>query len=114
MQEEIAARHDKEEIWVREVAGRKKQLYQQLLDRPRVYEARQKELKRGDGVHGITPNATSVAQSIHMNIRTLPPRGLKRAEGRGHFHMNGAVMYILEGEGYEIHDRERFDWKALN
>ncbi len=26
--------------------------------------------------------------------------------------MNEAAFYILDGEGYEIHDEQRYDWKA--
>jgi len=29
-----------------------------------------------------------------------------------HGHVNEAAFYILDGEGYEIHDGVRYDWKA--
>jgi mannose-6-phosphate isomerase-like protein (cupin superfamily) len=42
-----------------------------------------------------------------------PPRGV-RPGGRTqkHGHVNEAAFYILDGEGYEIHDGVRYDWKA--
>ncbi|MFC1962475.1 cupin domain-containing protein [Chloroflexota bacterium] len=32
--------------------------------------------------------------------------------GLNHGHMNEAVLYILKGKGYEIHDGEKFEWEA--
>src|SRR6266849_1772962 len=29
-----------------------------------------------------------------------------------HAHQNEAIFYILEGSGYEIHEGQRYDWKA--
>ncbi|MBI2917186.1 MAG: cupin domain-containing protein [Chloroflexi bacterium] len=39
-----------------------------------------------------------------------PPRGDEQE--RGHGHQNEAVFYILEGEGYELHDGKRYPWQA--
>lgn len=32
--------------------------------------------------------------------------------GLNHGHMNEAVLYILKGRGYEVHDGEKFEWEA--
>ena len=40
--------------------------------------------------------------------RSTRPGGSSQKHG----HVNEAVFYILDGEGYEIHDGVRYDWKA--
>jgi hypothetical protein len=37
----------------------------------------------------------------------LAPEG----ESQNHVHQNEALMYILNGEGYEIHDGKRYEWE---
>lgn len=49
-------------------------------------------------------------QSLSMHMVEIAPEG----HGKKHGHQNEAMMYILEGEGYEIHDGERYDWEAGN
>ena len=45
-----------------------------------------------------------------------PPHGLLEQsyvpKRQKHGHVNEAAFYILDGEGYEIHDGVRYDWKA--
>ena len=51
-----------------------------------------------------------ITQSLQMHMVELAPEG----DGKKHGHQNEALMYILEGEGYEIHDGEKYKWEAGN
>jgi quercetin dioxygenase-like cupin family protein len=51
---------------------------------------------------------TGITQSLQMHFRVLGPEGY----GKKHAHQNEALMYILDGEGYEIHDGEEYKWEA--
>lgn len=51
-----------------------------------------------------------ITQSLSMHMAELAPE----AEGKKHGHQNEAMMYILEGEGYELHDGKEYKWEAGN
>jgi quercetin dioxygenase-like cupin family protein len=51
-----------------------------------------------------------ITQSLSMHKAVLAPQG----EGKKHGHQNEAMMYILEGEGYELHDGKEYEWEAGN
>jgi len=51
-----------------------------------------------------------ITQTLSMHMAELAPEG----HGKKHGHQNEALMYILEGEGYEIHDGEKYKWEAGN
>ena len=51
---------------------------------------------------------SGVTQSLQLHLRVLAPEG----HGKKHYHQNEAMLYILEGEGYEIHDGEENKWEA--
>jgi quercetin dioxygenase-like cupin family protein len=46
--------------------------------------------------------------SLVLFFEEFPPSGVSQC----HAHQNGALFYVLDGEGYEIHDGERFPWEA--
>ena len=92
-------RHFKKRVFVRELAGVYGDLWQDLLKQPRVYTP--------TGSKVINPQSTAICQSIETQLEDYPPgRHPKR-----HGHMNSAVFIILEGKGYDIHDKVRYDWK---
>lgn len=87
---------------------------QQELDRlrsmPRVRRA--KEIKFIDGPqtysrHYVEPK-DGITQTFHLHLEEYAPGG----QSQKHGHVNEAAFYILDGEGYEIHDGVRYDWKA--
>ena len=45
---------------------------------------------------------------FHIHLEEYAPGG----QSQKHGHVNEAAFYILDGEGYEIHDGIRYDWKA--
>lgn len=51
---------------------------------------------------------SGITQSLQMHLRVLAPQGY----GKKHYHQNEAMMYILDGEGYEIHNDQEFEWEA--
>ena len=76
----------------------------ELLNKPRV-------MKRTPGVDEDTPpNVKMVVRRRGMScfIQNLPPGG----HSVNHGHTQGAVFYILQGKGYEIHDGVRYNWEA--
>jgi quercetin dioxygenase-like cupin family protein len=49
-----------------------------------------------------------LTQTIQLHTVELFPGG----SNEGHAHQNEALLYVLEGRGYEIHDGQRYDWRA--
>jgi quercetin dioxygenase-like cupin family protein len=77
---------------------------------PRV--VRGSELKFNDGPqtfskHFVEP-VDGLTQTLHIHLEEYAPGGRNQMHG----HVNEAAFYILDGEGYEIHDGIRYDWKA--
>lgn len=104
-------RWQKKRIFVREVSGKYGEAYRQLLEQPRVYKSKTQPFKGGPTKFGkniINPQDATVAQAIETHIDVLAPG----SHGQKHGHMNSAVFYILEGQGYDVHDGKRYDWEA--
>jgi gentisate 1,2-dioxygenase len=77
---------------------------------PRVVKGT--ELKFNDGPqtfskHFVEP-VDGMTQTLHIHLEEYAPGGHNQKHG----HVNEAAFYILDGEGYEIHDGIRYDWKA--
>lgn len=101
----------KKRVFVREVAGKYEEIFKQLLEQPRVYKTKQKPYEGGPVIFGrqhCNPQETAITQCIHVHEIVQAPGGY----GQKHGHMNGALMYVLEGKGHEIHDGVRYDWEA--
>jgi gentisate 1,2-dioxygenase len=56
----------------------------------------------------ISPQATSIIQSIESHIEAYAPK----TAGQKHGHLNSAVFYVLKGHGHDVHDGRRIEWKA--
>ena len=81
-----------------------------LRSMPRVVRGR--ELKFNDGPqtfskHFVEP-VDGLTQTLHVHLEEYAPGGRNQKHG----HVNEAAFYIIDGEGYEIHDGIRYDWKA--
>src|SRR3954468_23170448 len=102
----------KDRIFVRAIAG-KYSLSDELAKlraMPRVRRAA--DLKFRDGPqtysrHYVEPK-DGITQTLHVHLEEYGPGGRTQKHG----HVNEAAFYILDGEGYEIHDGIRYDWKA--
>ena len=102
----------KDRIFVRGIAGKYSLTdeLKRLRDMPRVRKA--KDIKFRDGPqtysrHYVEPK-DGITQTFHLHLEEYGPG----ARSQKHGHVNEAAFYILDGEGYEIHDGVRYDWKA--
>jgi quercetin dioxygenase-like cupin family protein len=102
----------KDRIFVRGIAGQYslKDELKRLRDMPRVRKA--KDIKFRDGPqtysrHYVEPK-DGITQTFHLHLEEYSPGGKSQKHG----HVNEAAFYILDGEGYEVHDGVRYDWKA--
>ncbi|OJY03598.1 MAG: gentisate 1,2-dioxygenase [Rhizobiales bacterium 62-17] len=102
----------KDRVFVRGIQGEYnvKQELDRLRSVPRVRKA--KDIKFVDGPqafsrHYVEPK-DGITQTFHMHLEEYAPG----ASSQKHGHVNEAAFYILDGEGYEIHDGVRYDWKA--
>lgn len=81
-----------------------------LRSMPRVRKGRLIRFSDGPQAfsrHYIEPK-DGLTQMFHLHIEEYAPGGRSQKHG----HVNEAAFYILDGEGYEIHDGIRYDWQA--
>ena len=102
----------KDRVFVRGIQGQYslKDELTRLRDMPRVRKA--KDIKFRDGPqtysrHYVEPK-DGITQTFHLHLEEYSPGGRSQKHG----HVNEAAFYILDGEGYEVHDGVRYDWKA--
>ena len=103
---------DKNRTFVRAIAGpyNLKVELDRLRAMPRIRRA--KDIKFRDGPqaysrHYVEPK-DGITQTFHLHLEEYGPGGKSQKHG----HVNEAAFYILDGEGYEIHDGIRYDWQA--
>ncbi|MFB6097316.1 MAG: cupin domain-containing protein [Haloferacaceae archaeon] len=61
-------------------------------------------------VFGSTTGGSHIfdkTDALQVHILEMAPEG----ESQNHVHQNEALMYILSGNGYEIHDGKRYEWE---
>ena len=102
----------KDRIFVRSIRGAYNLTAElkRLRSMPRVRKA--KNIRFVDGPqtysrHYVEPK-DGITQAFHLHLEEYGPGGRSQKHG----HVNEAAFYILDGEGYEIHDGQRYDWKA--
>jgi quercetin dioxygenase-like cupin family protein len=104
---------DEERCYVRGVGSNAYNLKQEM-DRmrsmPRVIKGANLPWRSGPQVwHKNMMNpGHGLIQSLHCSQEELAPGGRSQKHG----HQNPALLYVLEGEGYDIHDGKRYDWSA--
>ena len=101
----------KKRTFVRALEGTYSHLYKTLIDEKRVYSAQDVAWKGGPQMFGksiISPQATSIIQSIESHIEAYAPK----TGGQKHGHLNSAVFYVLKGHGHDVHDGRKIPWKA--
>lgn len=105
-------KYEKERVYVREVSSLRYTLTEERRERlqtiPRVFSP-----SLGEGTSEnwkiIDPgDETFRTQSLHLHFVTVQPNG----RNDGHGHQNEALFYVLQGNGYEMHDGKRYDWNA--
>jgi quercetin dioxygenase-like cupin family protein len=102
----------KDRIFVRPIQGtyNLKTELARLRAMPRVRKG--SEIKFNDGPqafsrHYVEPK-DGITQTFHLHLEEYGPGGRSQKHG----HVNEAAFYILDGDGYEIHDGVRYDWTA--
>ena len=102
----------KDRIFARAIAGpyNLKDELARLRAMPRVRKGRLIRFVDGPQTysrHYIEPK-DGITQMFHIHLEEYAPGGHSQKHG----HVNEAAFYILDGEGYEVHDGIRYDWKA--
>lgn len=111
-------------VFLRGIEGEKYELRAQRQERlraPHVVHEQDRKWKDAKAVGHEDSSPTSqgkwlmgpgddpfLTQTLQCHFVRLEPGG----SNGGHGHQNEAAFYILEGRGYEIHDEERYEWKA--
>jgi len=106
-------KYTKQRLYVRAIAGFSYSMAQQLKELrsvPRVMKAKDLKFAKGPQYFNCTilSPLRNMAQSIFTHMCVLTPDGKSQKHG----HVNEAIFYILDGEGYDVHDGKRQDWKA--
>jgi quercetin dioxygenase-like cupin family protein len=102
----------KDRIFVRGIAGAYslKDELAKLRAMPRVRRGSLIKFRDGPQTysrHYVEPK-DGITQLFHLHMEEYAPGGRSQKHG----HVNEAAFYILDGEGYEVHDGIRYDWKA--
>lgn len=105
--------YQKPRLFVRELSGFSYTLAKQLKELrsvPRVIKGKDLKFNKGPQYYNaniLTPSE-NMAQALYAHMVVVTPGGISQKHG----HVNEAIFYILDGEGYDIHDGKRYDWKA--
>src|SRR5256885_6826064 len=102
----------KDRVFVRGIEGQYslKEELGRLRALPRVIKGARIEFNDGPQAfsrHYVEPK-DGVTQTLHIHLEEYGPG----ARSQKHGHVNEAAFYILDGEGYEVHDGIRYDWRA--
>jgi quercetin dioxygenase-like cupin family protein len=102
----------KDRIFVRGIQGAYslKEELTKLRAMPRVRKGSMIKFRDGPQTysrHYVEPK-DGITQLFHLHMEEYAPGGKSQKHG----HVNEAAFYILDGEGYEVHDGIRYDWKA--
>ncbi|MBO0691890.1 MAG: cupin domain-containing protein [Acidimicrobiaceae bacterium] len=106
-----AATPERQRTFVRELSGRYSEIYKRIFEAPRVIHAGDVKWGGGPQMFGkspIDPDSVDTTQLFHCHFEMLSPGGKSQKHG----HMNSAAFYILDGEGYDVHDGVTYPWRA--
>jgi quercetin dioxygenase-like cupin family protein len=105
--------YDGGRVFVRAIKSGKYSLLEERRrqrEAPRVYKTSERPWKNGPVKWNKTllNPGMGLMQTIQAAFEELAPGGRSQKHG----HQNSALMYVLNGVGYDIHDGGRTDWKA--
>lgn len=105
--------YDEERVFVRAIKSGKYSLREERarqVNSPRVYKSSDEKWKNGPQKWNKTllKPGMGLMQTLQASFEELAPGG----KSQNHGHQNSAMLYVLNGRGYEINDGERVDWKA--
>ena len=105
--------YDEERCFVRGVGSFGYSLEQEIeniRNIPRVIKKTDRKWQHGPvkwNKNMIQPG-NGMLQSMQSSIEDIAPGGRSQKHG----HQNSALLYVLEGQGYDIHDDVKYDWAA--
>jgi gentisate 1,2-dioxygenase len=102
---------ERQRTFVRELSGKYSEIYKKLFSEPRIIHAGDQKWGGGPQLYGkspIDPDRVDSTQLFHCHFELLAPG----AKSQKHGHMNTAAFYILEGDGYDVHDGKKLPWQA--
>ncbi len=105
--------YDEERCFVRGVGSFGYSLEQEIeriRSLPRVIKKSDRKWRGGPVTwhkNMINPG-NGMLQSMQSSLEEILPGGRSQKHG----HQNSALLYVLEGQGYDIHDGVRHDWSA--
>jgi mannose-6-phosphate isomerase-like protein (cupin superfamily) len=94
---------ENDRIFVRELSGRYSEINKKIFESDRVMTP-----DPDREYMSIDPGSVDHTQLFHCHFENLKPG----ASSVKHGHMNSAVFYILEGDGYDVHDGIKLPWHA--
>src|SRR3979490_567658 len=107
----VWARWEKKRPFVRALEGTYGDLVRDLFSQPRVYQSNAMKWKGGPQLYSKTPINRAharVAQPMERQLHAIPPHGA----GQNHGPMNSAVLYIIKGQGHDVHDTRTLPYEA--
>lgn len=114
---ELTARVEREypggRVFVRAIKSGKYSLLEERRrqrESPRVYKTSESPWRSGPVKWNKTllNPGMGLMQTLQAAFEELAPGGKSQKHG----HQNSALMYVLNGVGYDVHDDERTDWRA--
>lgn len=108
----VEREYEVERIFVRAITSSKYSIREERERQrklPRVYKTKNFPWKGGPQVwhKSILNPAMGIMQTLQASYEELAPG----SKSQKHGHQNTALLFVLEGRGYDISDGERVDWE---
>ncbi len=109
---EVEQEYEVERVFVRAIASTKYSLSEErarMRSVPRVYKTSNFKWRGGPQVwhKNILNPSMGIMQTLQASYEELAPG----SKSQRHGHQNSALLFVLEGKGYDISDGERVDWE---
>lgn len=109
----VEREYDTERVFVRAIASGSYSLRQELARQridQRVFKTTVEPWHGGpQGWHKtLVSPGMGLIQTLQCSFQELSPGGRSQKHG----HQNSALLFVLDGVGYDINDGERVDWEA--
>src|SRR5581483_6076076 len=109
---EVEQEYEIERVFVRAIASTKYSLSEErarMRSVPRVYKTSNFKWRGGPQVwhKNILNPSMGIMQTLQASYEELAPG----SKSQRHGHQNSALLFVLEGKGYDISDGERVDWE---
>ena len=108
----VEREYEKERVFVRAITSGKYSIREERERQraaPRIYKYKDSKWRGGpQHFHKTLLNPElGHMQTLQSSITEMAPGGYSQRHG----HQNTALLYVLSGRGYDIHDGKRIDWE---